>query len=173
MDQSPERRAPRAAGGTRPRLAGRSRAVRFSREGPGTVRERGSATAGAAWAGSTNSEQSSGCVRVVNYDTRQTKLSNQVYTLSASRSAGKTGNRYCRRKTPVAPAVLPPVICRDSRNFGAVSRPCLPDESPVFWIKRSLAWRLPPASDRKSTRLNSSHLGISYAVFCLKKKKKT
>src|SRR5262245_66536316 len=26
--------------------------------------------------------------------------------------------------------------------------------------------------DRKSTRLNSSHLGISYAVFCLKKKKK-
>src|ERR1035438_10510861 len=27
-------------------------------------------------------------------------------------------------------------------------------------------------SDRKSTRLNSSHLGISYAVFCLKKKKR-
>src|SRR5262245_30883703 len=27
--------------------------------------------------------------------------------------------------------------------------------------------------DRKSTRLNSSHLGISYAVFCLKKKKRT
>src|SRR5258705_1627735 len=26
------------------------------------------------------------------------------------------------------------------------------------------------ARDRKSTRLNSSHLGISYAVFCLKKK---
>src|SRR6266446_7357168 len=30
----------------------------------------------------------------------------------------------------------------------------------------------PPAQDRKSTRLNSSHLVISYAVFCLKKKKK-
>src|SRR5438309_2560009 len=28
-----------------------------------------------------------------------------------------------------------------------------------------------PASDRKSTRLNSSHSSISYAVFCLKKKK--
>src|SRR5438477_9429148 len=27
--------------------------------------------------------------------------------------------------------------------------------------------------DRKSTRLNSSHMSISYAVFCLKKKKKT
>src|SRR5688500_19900247 len=29
-----------------------------------------------------------------------------------------------------------------------------------------------PRRDRKSTRLNSSHLVISYAVFCLKKKKK-
>src|SRR6476659_7105834 len=29
-----------------------------------------------------------------------------------------------------------------------------------------------PGRDRKSTRLNSSHLGTSYAVFCLKKKKK-
>src|ERR1035441_10955024 len=28
----------------------------------------------------------------------------------------------------------------------------------------------PGSPDRKSTRLNSSHLGISYAVFCLKKK---
>src|SRR6267142_4243266 len=30
-----------------------------------------------------------------------------------------------------------------------------------------------PPADRKSTRLNSSHMSISYAVFCLKKKKKT
>src|SRR5258707_5306176 len=30
----------------------------------------------------------------------------------------------------------------------------------------------PAARDRKSTRLNSSHANISYAVFCLKKKKK-
>src|SRR5947207_4726840 len=30
----------------------------------------------------------------------------------------------------------------------------------------------PPDQDRKSTRLNSSHTVISYAVFCLKKKKK-
>ena len=29
-----------------------------------------------------------------------------------------------------------------------------------------------PREDRKSTRLNSSHITISYAVFCLKKKKK-
>src|SRR5438477_7449020 len=32
--------------------------------------------------------------------------------------------------------------------------------------------RTRPWRDRKSTRLNSSHMSISYAVFCLKKKKK-
>src|SRR5699024_11490966 len=31
-------------------------------------------------------------------------------------------------------------------------------------------WTLLEAGDRKSTRLNSSHVSISYAVFCLKKK---
>src|SRR5690242_20778940 len=30
-----------------------------------------------------------------------------------------------------------------------------------------------PSGDRKSTRLNSSHMSISYAVFCLKKKNQT
>src|SRR6516162_6641490 len=37
---------------------------------------------------------------------------------------------------------------------------------------RSRAARTSGNADRKSTRLNSSHLVISYAVFCLKKKKK-
>src|SRR3989454_2786807 len=39
---------------------------------------------------------------------------------------------------------------------------------------RALGWQAVPTGerDRKSTRLNSSHLVISYAVFCLKKKKK-
>src|SRR5205807_8761946 len=37
---------------------------------------------------------------------------------------------------------------------------------------QKLARFLLPSKDRKSTRLNSSHLVISYAVFCLKKKKK-
>src|SRR5262245_12987668 len=32
-----------------------------------------------------------------------------------------------------------------------------------------ISWMAPSGTDRKSTRLNSSHLGISYAVFCLKK----
>src|SRR2546427_4704974 len=33
------------------------------------------------------------------------------------------------------------------------------------------AWRVAAKADRKSTRLNSSHSQISYAVFCLKKKR--
>src|SRR2546422_6804542 len=38
-------------------------------------------------------------------------------------------------------------------------------------VRRGGEWH--PHLDRKSTRLNSSHGYISYAVFCLKKKKKT
>src|SRR5471030_3396128 len=47
--------------------------------------------------------------------------------------------------------------------------------SPYRPWRRMRAVRADPAVenlDRKSTRLNSSHLGISYAVFCLKKKKR-
>src|SRR3989442_11013163 len=39
-----------------------------------------------------------------------------------------------------------------------------------FWASSTTTL---PRRDRKSTRLNSSHVRISYAVFCLKKKKKT
>src|SRR5438067_7763697 len=39
-------------------------------------------------------------------------------------------------------------------------------------LESAIAAQRPGARDRKSTRLNSSHVSISYAVFCLKKKKK-
>src|SRR5690606_41935733 len=42
-------------------------------------------------------------------------------------------------------------------------------EAPHGHLKRRIKQRL----DRKSTRLNSSHVKISYAVFCLKKKTRT
>src|SRR5215207_11282556 len=54
----------------------------------------------------------------------------------------------------------------------------LHDALPIGWSTSIPAVRLPPdfgpgsPADRKSTRLNSSHEWISYAVFCLKKKKK-
>src|SRR2546426_7595094 len=48
---------------------------------------------------------------------------------------------------------------------------CPPYRIRAHFCRRFEAIR--PDADRKSTRLNSSHLVISYAVFCLKKKKKS
>src|SRR5207302_9042584 len=46
-------------------------------------------------------------------------------------------------------------------------------EDPLLVLRREEGNVLPDQfQDRKSTRLNSSHVKISYAVFCLKKKKK-
>src|SRR5437868_9871215 len=45
----------------------------------------------------------------------------------------------------------------------------LPDRARMAVLRRAEPLR---AEDRKSTRLNSSHVSISYAVFCLKKKRK-
>src|SRR5690554_7045072 len=42
----------------------------------------------------------------------------------------------------------------------------------VLWIVKRITSYKNFSIDRKSTRLNSSHVRISYAVFCLKKKKK-
>src|ERR1035441_7847710 len=49
---------------------------------------------------------------------------------------------------------------------GLMTVPTIPHKTGLTGGGTSGAWVL----DRKSTRLNSSHLGISYAVFCLKKK---
>ena len=40
----------------------------------------------------------------------------------------------------------------------------------LFFVSTKIIYVHVPALDRKSTRLNSSHALISYAVFCLKKK---
>src|SRR5690606_39776812 len=54
------------------------------------------------------------------------------------------------------------------RSDSALTRECL---SACRFCTRDLD--RPQPRDRKSTRLNSSHVKISYAVFCLKKKKNT
>src|SRR5688572_32416523 len=71
---------------------------------------------------------------------------------------------------------LPPVPFR--RGGGGPVRPLRGDQRrdhPAGFRPRRKDPPLlaPGAADRKSTRLNSSHSQISYAVFCLKKKKKT
>src|SRR2546429_5158568 len=57
------------------------------------------------------------------------------------------------------------------RQHGEVRRPVYLDQGEVH--ARVAARDVPGEADRKSTRLNSSHGYISYAVFCLKKKKTT
>src|SRR5207302_5920398 len=53
-------------------------------------------------------------------------------------------------------------------NFSRLSLPLSSWAATYDFDSNSASWFL----DRKSTRLNSSHVKISYAVFCLKKKKK-
>src|SRR3712207_8839321 len=80
-------------------------------------------------------------------------------TLFRSRSAGRAA-AFARRHP----------LDRHRSHFGhrapreGLGGPRLPSPSPPC--------RKSYHSDRKSTRLNSSHANISYAVFCLKKKKK-
>src|SRR5258707_2905867 len=68
-------------------------------------------------------------------------------------------------------------------QMGVVSEPIVVDGvayvsaplSKIFAVDAAtgkLLWKFDPQVDRKSTRLNSSHANISYAVFCLKKKRK-
>src|SRR5690606_40590178 len=62
-------------------------------------------------------------------------------------------------------ALHPGSTIRSAR--GSTNCPAAPSESASASAATS---RRKPAPDRKSTRLNSSHVKISYAVFCLKKK---
>src|SRR5690606_41526484 len=65
------------------------------------------------------------------------------------------------------------VVHADWRAELTVSQADLTPLVIVFQVSRFQFHTASAAVDRKSTRLNSSHVKISYAVFCLKKKKKT
>src|SRR5256885_11270725 len=68
-----------------------------------------------------------------------------------------------------------PHRCGPARQSRYATRSSLPRTAypePWFWERDAGRARRKSRGDRKSTRLNSSHLVISYAVFCLKKKKK-
>src|SRR4051812_49860082 len=93
-----------------------------------------------------------------------------------------------RLSTPTAQTDPAPTAIRGNPSLGIVNMLGLRDNSTVsvtfrlmgstretlvvaLTPKLSLPAPLPTQTDRKSTRLNSSHMSISYAVFCLKKKK--
>src|SRR2546429_789934 len=65
-------------------------------------------------------------------------------------------------------------LFRSKELFPHLSSPKLQKKGTLrpAWRGRDLHPPVPRLRDRKSTRLNSSHGYISYAVFCLKKKKK-
>src|SRR5258707_9267478 len=73
-------------------------------------------------------------------------------------------------RSPAAPLVL--FLRYAARRGGADPRPRQRRGWPRPALLPHLVRQPPGARDRKSTRLNSSHANISYAVFCLKKKKK-
>src|SRR5437899_3772245 len=98
---------------------------------------------------------------------RTSATSRAIGSSTPCRSASVTAERAVF--TPSTTAARP--ASASSRRFPS------PSSTPSWWLRDrgpvAVRMRSPiPASpDRKSTRLNSSHLGISYAVFCLKKKK--
>src|ERR1039458_10417494 len=76
-------------------------------------------------------------------------------------------------RCPPWPAAIRSDLARAVSKTGTVHRPTTTTALSNHRVCHETRIRDPRRGDRKSTRLNSSHLGISYAVFCLKKKKKT
>src|SRR5256885_9487770 len=74
------------------------------------------------------------------------------------------------RPSQTVPVVLVRSMVRSTRNCSGFVPPSSLNEV-LRWKPVATSWsRVALGRDRKSTRLNSSHLVISYAVFCLKKK---
>src|ERR1039458_6938351 len=71
------------------------------------------------------------------------------------------------RRIALGRALLAGLRCRSERFFSRANQGCA--GASQRHRKERPEYRRP--GDRKSTRLNSSHLGISYAVFCLKKER--
>src|SRR2546430_11761868 len=71
-------------------------------------------------------------------------------------------------RRPPRSTLFPYTTLFRSRGFGVDGKTALHEFQSLLHVVETK----PSARDRKSTRLNSSHSQISYAVFCLKKKKK-
>src|SRR5438034_5929432 len=76
----------------------------------------------------------------------------------------------CRRKA--SPTLVVPGHALESHQRRLAASDFSKQVGNVVLRQMSEGERRPAGTDRKSTRLNSSHTVISYAVFCLKKKKK-
>src|SRR5439155_14088981 len=119
-------------------------------------------------------------------ENRAATKAREIYQTVAARGWDAAFRRFCREITVAIFWAASPAACTYTTLFTFVGDPteaATPAREPVrpprkialiefdpavrstlaFWLNRQL--------DRKSTRLNSSHVAISYAVFCLKKNK--
>src|SRR5690625_6648783 len=87
-----------------------------------------------------------------------TPLGNNVETLWSNIKEGKSGIDYITRV--------------DKDEFPVSVAAEVTDFDPSDYMEKKEARKMDLFADRKSTRLNSSHVAISYAVFCLKKKQR-
>src|SRR5690554_171694 len=110
-----------------------------------------------AWA-ETIEEQSGGELRVENFPSQTLTRADQAYqgAVNGISDIAITAQGYTAGRFPLSQIVELPGIS-DTASQGACILQTLYDDGHI---------------DRKSTRLNSSHVRISYAVFCLKKKTK-
>src|SRR5690625_6244473 len=88
-------------------------------------------------------------------------------TLDAAKTAFKEGWQTAFQKSNKPVEKAPFVKKSISVDAASSGNPGIVEYQGVWTHDKSLIFQ-----DRKSTRLNSSHVAISYAVFCLKKKKK-
>src|SRR5215510_5317162 len=91
--------------------------------------------------------------------TAQLAPSSATAQLSPNRDAISSSSQACRPAAHQRWLIVLPVTLTVA---SPASKPCLRSKPRLKIVRRA---------DRKSTRLNSSHVAISYAVFCLKKKK--
>src|SRR5439155_25556941 len=75
-------------------------------------------------------------------------------------------SRSCGRREPVRRSLMEEL----ARVYGNSLFEVAKEEGKLELVREQLAQFAQAVQDRKSTRLNSSHVAISYAVFCLKKK---
>src|SRR3712207_8546185 len=78
--------------------------------------------------------------------------------------------RFVRPGPLVLGTALLKSLTRTADRDRTVSRRSKPSSRTALMGEQPNPWDLLQPQDRKSTRLNSSHANISYAVFCLKKK---
>src|SRR5262245_64629348 len=87
-----------------------------------------------------------------------------------SRYRGRTPTGGSIMEVRIAQAKLRPIVAAAALPTALLGLALTFVSSPAAAQQWTPEQRAACEPDRKSTRLNSSHLGISYAVFCLKKK---